>query len=69
MAKAIECDVCGKVDKPEETFVIDMVKRKSIDRLLGDTEKRLEVCNECFEKVLEVLRIDKQEFNQQTDEL
>lgn len=67
MAKVIECDACGKVDMPEETYVIDMVKRKSIDRLLGETEKRLEVCSECFEKVLEVLHIDKQEYNESID--
>lgn len=63
MAKVIECDACGKVDKPEETYVIDLCKRKAIDRLLGNSEIRLEVCNECYEKVLEVLNIDKQELN------
>lgn len=67
MAKVIECDACGKVDVPEETYVIDMCKRRSIDRLDGNNEKRLEVCNECFEKVLEVLGIDKQEYNLSAD--
>ena len=67
MSKVIKCDVCGSVDLPEETFVIDLIKRRSIDRLNGDTEKHLEICSECFDKILEVLRIDKQEYNEPID--
>lgn len=63
MAKVIECDACGKVDLPEKTYVIDMYKRESITRLCEENEKRLEICDECFYKVLEVLGIDKQEYN------
>lgn len=67
MAKVIECDACGKVDLPEKTYVIDMYKRESITRLCEENEKRLEICDECFYKVLEVLGIDKQEYNLPAD--
>lgn len=67
MAKVIECDACGKVDLPEKTYVIDMYKRISITRLCEENEKRLEICDECFYKVLEVLGIDKQEYNLPAD--
>lgn len=67
MAKVIECDACGKVDLPEKTYVIDMCKRQSITRLYEENEKRLELCSECFYKVLEVLGVDKQEYNLPAD--
>ena len=67
MAKVIECDACGKVDLPEKTYVIDMYKRESITRLCEENEKRLEICDECFYKVLEVLGVDKQEYNLPAD--
>ena len=67
MAKVIECDACGKVDLPEKTYVIDMYKRESITRLCEENEKRLEICDACFYKVLEVLGIDRQEYNLSAD--
>ena len=67
MAKVIECDACRKVDLPEKTYVIDMGKRKSITSLYEENEKRLELCSECFYKVLEVLGVDKQEYNLPAD--
>ena len=44
-----------------------MYKRESITRLCEENEKRLEICDECFYKVLEVLGIDKQEYNLPAD--